>query len=42
MPAATRRLTPAWVYKPGPDVSDTPPPGLVKAQGIAKQAASAG
>ena len=40
--AATRRLTPAWVYKPGPDVSDTPPPGLVRAQAIAKQAAAAG
>ena len=42
MASASRRLTPAWVYKPGPDVSDTPPPGLVRAQGIAKQAAAAG
>jgi len=42
MASATRRLTPAWTYKPGPDVSDTPPPGLVRAQAIAKGAAAAG
>jgi Xaa-Pro aminopeptidase len=42
MASASRRLTPAWAYKPGPDVSDTAPPGLVRAQAIAKQAAAAG
>ena len=38
----SRRLVPAWVYEPGPDVSDRPPPGLARAQAIAKQAAAAG
>ena len=42
MASASRRLTPAWVYKPGPDVSIMPPPGLQRAQAIAKQAAAAG
>lgn len=40
--AAPRRIVPAWTYRPGPDVSDTPPPGLVKAQALAKGAAAAG
>lgn len=40
--SATRRIVPAWTYRPGPDVSDTPPPGLVAAQKIAKGAAAAG
>ena len=26
-----KRIVPAWTYRPGPDVSDVPPPGLVKA-----------
>lgn len=38
----SRRIVPAWTYRPGPDVSDRPPPGLVKAQKIAKGAALAG
>jgi Xaa-Pro aminopeptidase len=38
----TRRIVPAWAYRPGPDVSDSPPAGLVKAQVIAKGAAEAG
>lgn len=38
----SRRIVPAWTYRPGPDVSDTPPPGLVAAQRIAKAAAAAG
>jgi Xaa-Pro aminopeptidase len=38
----SRRIVPAWSYRPGPDVSDMPPPGLVKAQSIAKGAAAAG
>lgn len=37
-----RRVVPAWTYRPGPDVSDVPPPGLVTAQAIAKGAAAAG
>ncbi len=37
-----KRITPAWTYKPGPDVSDTPPPGLVRAQALARQAAAVG
>jgi Xaa-Pro dipeptidase len=37
-----RRIIPAWTYRPGPDVSDAPPPGLVRAQAIAKGAAAAG
>ncbi|WP_275785848.1 M24 family metallopeptidase [Pararhizobium gei] len=37
-----RRIVPAWTYRPGPDVSDTPPAGLVAAQRIAKGAAAAG
>lgn len=40
--APTRRVVPAWVYRPGPDVSDKPPAGLVRAQAIAKEAAAAG
>lgn len=40
--APLRRVIPAWTYKPGPDVSDVPPAGLVKAQAIAKAAAAAG
>lgn len=40
--APVRRIVPAWTYRPGPDVSDTPPPGLVAAQRIAKAAAAAG
>lgn len=38
----SRRIVPAWTYRPGPDVSDTPPPGLVAVQGLAKGAAAAG
>jgi len=37
-----RRVVPAWTYRPGPDVSELPPQGLVKAQAIAKAAAAAG
>ena len=37
-----KRIVPAWSYRPGPDVGDAPPPGLVKAQAIAKAAAAAG
>ncbi len=40
--APSRRVVPAWTYRPGPDVSNTPPPGLVTAQRIAKDAAAAG
>ncbi|MGX8012612.1 hypothetical protein ACVDG8_028410 [Mesorhizobium sp. ORM8.1] len=40
--AAPHRVVPAWTYRPGPDVSDTPPPGLVRAQILAKGAAAAG
>lgn len=36
------RIVPPWTYRPGPDVAIDPPPGLVKAQGIAKGAAAAG
>lgn len=36
------RVVPAWAYRPGPDVSVMPPPGLVKAQSVAKAAAAAG
>ena len=39
---AQRRVVPAWTYKPGPDVAPDPPPGLVKAQKIARAAAAAG
>jgi Xaa-Pro dipeptidase len=38
----SRRVVPAWSYRPGPDVSDFPPSGLVKVQAIAKGAAAAG
>ena len=41
-PSPSRRIVPAWTYRPGPDVSDLPPPGLVEAQRIAKGAAAAG
>ncbi len=41
-PRTVKRITPAWTYKPGPDVSDTPPPGLVRAQALARQAAAVG
>ena len=37
-----KRIVPAWKYRPGPDVADLPPPGLVRAQEIAKAAAAAG
>ena len=40
--AKIKRITPAWTYRPGPDVSDTPPPGLVRAQALARQAAAVG
>ncbi|ODN71816.1 M24 family metallopeptidase [Methylobrevis pamukkalensis] len=36
------RLVPAWTYRPGPDVSPAPPPGLVAAQALARSAAAAG
>ncbi len=39
---AARRIVPAWSYKPGPDVSDVPPPGLVRAQALARQACAVG
>ncbi len=39
MPHAPR-LTPAWIYRPGPDVSFDPPPGLAEAQNLAKAAAA--
>lgn len=38
----SHRVVPAWTYRPGPDVSDSPPPGLARAQTIAKGAAAAG
>jgi Xaa-Pro dipeptidase len=44
MPASTPhapRLTPAWTYRPGPDLAYAPPPGLVEAQNLAKAAAAA-
>ncbi len=40
--ASDDRVTPAWTYRPGPDVSDLPPEGLVKAQALARNAALAG
>lgn len=40
--APSRRVVPAWTYHPGPDVTNTPPPGLVVAQRIAKGAVAAG
>lgn len=36
------RLTPAWTYRPGPDVAIDPPPGLKAAQALARAAALAG
>jgi Xaa-Pro dipeptidase len=33
------RMTPAWTYRPGPDVSPSPPPELVSVQRIAITAA---
>jgi Xaa-Pro dipeptidase len=36
------RITPSWDYRPGPDVADDPPEGLIKAQAIARAAAMAG
>jgi len=36
------RLTPAWTYRPGPDCSFDPPPGLREAQALARAAAEAG
>lgn len=41
-PSPVRRIVPAWTYRPGPDVADLPPPGLVQAQKIARAAAAAG
>ena len=41
MTADPARLAPAWIYRPGPDVSPHPPPGLVEAQALAKAAAAA-
>jgi Xaa-Pro aminopeptidase len=42
MPAdATAALRPAWAYRPGPDVAPQPPPGLIAAQRIARDAAEA-
>lgn len=40
--SSSRRVTPAWSYRPGADVAETPPPGLVKAQALAKDAIAAG
>jgi Xaa-Pro aminopeptidase len=40
--APVTRIAPAWAYRPGPDVSPLPPPGLVLAQRIARDAAAAG
>ncbi|KQT60640.1 MULTISPECIES: M24 family metallopeptidase [unclassified Aureimonas] len=40
--AAGPRIVPPWTYRPGPDVAIEPPPGLVKAQDLAKGAAAAG
>jgi Xaa-Pro dipeptidase len=37
-----RRVVPAWPYRPGVDVSDMAPPGLVHAQALAKGAVEAG
>jgi len=36
------RIVPPWRYRPGPDVADKPPSGLIRAQQIAKAAAAAG
>lgn len=36
------RIVPPWTYRPGPDVSISPPAGLVLAQGLARGAAAAG
>lgn len=36
------RLTPAWTYRPGPDVAIDPPAGLKAAQALARSAAMAG
>lgn len=41
-PSSVTRIAPAWDYRPGPDVAFAPPPGLVAAQKIAKDAAAAG
>ena len=38
--APSSRLTPAWTYRPGPDVAFEPPPGLREAQALAKAAAA--
>lgn len=35
-------VVPAWTYRPGPDVSDAPPPGLVRAQSVARAAIETG
>jgi len=39
---SNQRLTPAWNYRPGADVADVPPPGLIAVQQIAKTAAMTG
>lgn len=41
-PRSAIRITPAWTYRPGPDVADLPPSGLVRAQALARDAAAAG
>ncbi|NTI76589.1 M24 family metallopeptidase [Rhizobium rhizogenes] len=38
----SRRIVPAWAYRPGPEVADLPPSGLVVAQKLARGAAAAG
>lgn len=40
--SSERRVVPAWPYRPGADVSETPPPGLIHAQALAKGAIEAG
>lgn len=42
LPSQERRVTPAWPYRPGADVAETPPAGLITAQNLAKQAIAAG
>jgi Xaa-Pro aminopeptidase len=38
---SSRRIMPAWSYRPGADVAELPPPGLVAAQALAKNAIAA-
>ena len=42
MSGSLPRLAPAWTYRPGPDVSFDPPPGLRAVQALARAGAMAG